>query len=400
MLWWKLLFMVVSAELTSSNGEVVHVSVHGAVCDGKTLDTAAIQAALMHASDTQQQVVFPAGKTCLTHPLNLSSNLDIFFEEGSTLKAGPSNTWPNISGSGVGFSFYGLPMLSGGLDLPLKNISITGHGTIDGSGKQWWTGNNKTPGRPYILELTADGVVLHNITFLNGAAWHTSLGGSNYLIKNVTIRSPNYQIAPNTDGLDIHAKNVLVTGCDITNGDDSICMKSPAENVLVENSIVRQGNGLVVGTSSGAYFRNITFRNCTAIRTQFGCHIKFKDSQSGSVSGVLFDNIEIYDPTSYAIGIDQNGQSERILARGNAYSPFANVTINNVTFSNINAHRMQPGYCIEGGRFVCNGGQLSCRDITLKNVNLSACKPLGCKFENTFGTGTNVSPISCVPPAK
>lgn len=123
-----------------------------------------------------------------------------------------------------------------------------------GSGRQWWTGNNKTPGRPYVLELIAIGVVLEIITLLNGAAWHTSLGGSNYLIKRVTIRSPNYKIAPNTDGLDTHAKNVLITELDITNGDDSICMKSPAENVLVENSVVRQGNGMVVGTSSDAYF--------------------------------------------------------------------------------------------------------------------------------------------------
>ena len=38
------------------------------------------------------------------------------------------------------------------------------------------------------------------------------------------------------------------------NGDDSICMKSPAKHVLVENSLVRQGNGLVIGTSDEADF--------------------------------------------------------------------------------------------------------------------------------------------------
>lgn len=49
-------------------------------------------------------------------------------------------------------------------------------------------------------------------------------------------------------------------------------------------------------------FRNIIFRNCTAIGTQFGCHIKFKDLQSGSVNGIVFENIAIYDATAYAIG--------------------------------------------------------------------------------------------------
>lgn len=40
-------------------------------------------------------------------------------------------------------------------------------------------------------------------------------------------------------------------------------MKSPTQDVLVERCVVKQGNGLVVGTSSNAFFRNITFRNCT-----------------------------------------------------------------------------------------------------------------------------------------
>jgi hypothetical protein len=87
------------------------------------------------------------------------------------------------------------------------------------------------------------------------------LMGAHYEIIDVTIRSPNYTIAPNTDGLDIAAHYVHISGADITNGDDSICMKTPAQDVLVENSIVRQGNGLVVGTSDKAAFQNITFRS-------------------------------------------------------------------------------------------------------------------------------------------
>lgn len=105
----------------------------GALCDGKTLDTVALQTAFLHGSDTQQQVVIPAGKTCLTNPLNLSSNLSIYFQQGSVLKAGPSNTWPNATHRGSAeFNFSGVPMLSGGFDAPLTNVSIAGNGTIDG----------------------------------------------------------------------------------------------------------------------------------------------------------------------------------------------------------------------------------------------------------------------------
>ena len=45
-------------------------------------------------------------------------------------------------------------------------------------------------------------------------------------------------------GIDIAAHNVHVSGVDIANGDDSLCVKSPASNVLIENSVVRHGNGL------------------------------------------------------------------------------------------------------------------------------------------------------------
>lgn len=64
-----------------------------------------------------------------------------------------------------------------------------GGGTIDGSGAQWWTGSNKTPRRPYVLILPdATDVLLEDFLILNGAAWHTSLSGSNYRIYGVRIR--------------------------------------------------------------------------------------------------------------------------------------------------------------------------------------------------------------------
>jgi hypothetical protein len=66
------------------------------------------------------------------------------------------------------------------------------------------------------------------------------LGGEDYTIFRVKVRSPDFAVAPNTDGLDIAAKRVHIVGADVINGDDSICMKAPAQDVLVEDSVVRQ----------------------------------------------------------------------------------------------------------------------------------------------------------------
>ena len=89
---------------------------------------------------------------------------------------------------------------------------------------------------------------------------------------------------------------------DITNGDDSIAIKSPSSNILVENSIVRQGNGFVVGTAASGLdgrdqdlfdVHNVTFRNSVAIDTTFACHIKAKPPQHGLLSNVTFENIHV-----------------------------------------------------------------------------------------------------------
>ena len=197
------------------------------------------------------------------------------------------------------------------------------------------------------------------------------------------------------------------------------------KDVLVEDSVVRQGNGLVIGTSSHANFvsselpwrvlarsstscsqRNITFRNCTAIGTAFGCHIKFKEEQTGSVSGVVFEDIVITNPQRYAIGIDQNGQGTAAMATAHDCSRLAalapdvaaNVTVNDIVFRNVSA---TVGAGHRGGCFLCNSGPLACRNISFDHVRLQvegSGAGAGCSFNNVFGTGVDVFPSSCVPP--
>ena len=58
-------------------------------------------------------------------------------------------------------------------------------------------------------------------------------------------------------------------------------------------ALVAGGIGLVVGTADNVDVSNITFRNVSALDTTFGCHIKAKPPQHGTVREMLFENITV-----------------------------------------------------------------------------------------------------------
>ena len=94
---------------------------------------------------------------------------------------------------------------------------------------------------------------------------------SDALIDGVTIA--NLAVGQ-TDGIDMGCDGALIQNTAVINGDDSICMKSGAKNVLVRNCSVTNGalsphstsdgvaGGLVLGTSDDDSMRNITYSDC------------------------------------------------------------------------------------------------------------------------------------------
>jgi len=343
-------------------------------CDNITDDTAAIQAVLDSCSRAKQLIVFPGNQTCLTQPLNLSSNTAVWFENNATLRAGDKDTWDRKT--------PGRTMITAE---DITNVSITGHGTVDGDGAKWWGPPKVLPEfKPVLIQfLNTTDVVLSDFTLLNAARQHLGLYGARYRVTNLTVRCAN---VISTDGVGIGAIDAHLSGLDITNGDDCIAIKKTAQNVLIEDSVVRQGHGLVVGTTGNPDIRNITFRNILVNGTMDGCKIKFKDNQKGSVSDVHFKNITLVQVARYGMGIDQQVRNKNPEKGG------TKVTINNITFSSIRGSAQEAV-----GHFSCKAGQLACKGIMLDEVNITA--PQGCFFNNTFGSGAEVYPSSCIPPA-
>ena len=177
-------------------------------CDGHSDATHALQAALVACAELGEALALPPGSTCLSYPLVLPSNLWLQLPAGATLKAaGPLSRWPNCSWPASSFDaplHTCKPNATGDAGMPFlralpgaRNLTITGAGTIDGSGGQWWTppatalagsdrggvGYHGPPRRPYVIHMpSSSGVLLQNFLILNGPAWHADLGGSDYRI--------------------------------------------------------------------------------------------------------------------------------------------------------------------------------------------------------------------------
>ena len=197
------------------------ITSYGAKGDGKTINTTAIQKAIDAAAQKGGKVVVTKG-AFVTGPIALKSGVELHLEKetvllGSTnrLDYGAEEAKPLISAVGA------------------KNISITGHGTIDGRGKevvdnlivqlaagkmhdrQWPLKAPREENRPQIINFKeCNNVTVHGVTIKNSAAWVQSYVRCNgVVVDSITVQSTAYW---NNDGIDIvNSKNVSITNCNI-----------------------------------------------------------------------------------------------------------------------------------------------------------------------------------------
>ncbi len=288
----------------------LNVTDFGAIGNGLTMNTTAINNAIKACSQSGGgTVIIPRG-LWLTGPLELANNVNLHLQNGALVIFSPNRSdYPIINLPGKGFTTH--PLIYGE---KLENVAITGEGVFDGCGENWrpvkkfkmtasqWQNLLKSGGvvnhsgdiwwpsieamqgehyRDSLLatkpknELVAEDflpardflrpelVLLNNckrvlvdgLTFKNSPKWafHTQ-HSKNIIIRNVKIN--NEWWAQNGDGIDISScKNVLIYNCTVTAGDDAICLKSSKtkgqaepslQNVVVRDCIVYRGHGGLV----------------------------------------------------------------------------------------------------------------------------------------------------------
>ena len=164
---------------------VYNIMDFGAKGDGTTDDSPALQAAIDACSEAGGgTVLVPAGHTFLCSPFRLASYVDLHLEPNSCLLANPDESVYTESAFGENRG-EGMMWISG---KDLKNVSITGTGTIDGNGvsfmgKELEDSYELKPvtdfdPRPHVLTLTnIEKLVIRDITIRNSAYWTVHLIG-------------------------------------------------------------------------------------------------------------------------------------------------------------------------------------------------------------------------------
>ncbi len=280
----------------------------GAKGDGIADDAVAIQKAIDACNASGGgRVVFTSGKTFLSGPLHMRSNVDIHLQPNSTLLANPNESIYHESAFGANEG-EGMMWLSG---KDIHNFSISGTGRIDGNAVAFMGAElddsfelkpvTTFDPRPHVLTLTnARNVKISDVTIANSAYWTVHLVGC-YDVAISDISLLNNLKVRNGDGIDIdHSRKVRISNCFIESGDDCICLKNrrefeeygPCEDVVVTNCIMTSRSCAVkIGSENMDRIARVLFDNCIITDSNRGVGIQNRDE--GTVEDVTFSNMII-----------------------------------------------------------------------------------------------------------
>ena len=263
----------------------VDISNAGAVGDGTTLNTRAIQKAIDDLAKGGGTIVVPAGRF-LTGAIFLKPGVNLHLEKDGVL-LGSTNIadYPTMPTRIEGHTEPWRPALINADKC--DQLRITGEGTIQGGGKPYWDAfwtrrkadpntTNLEVHRPRnVLIQDSHGVNVSGISLRESGFWNLHLYRcQNATIENLDIRTPPG--APSTDGIDIDScQDVTIRGCYISVDDDNIALKGtkgpladqdkespPVERIHIADCTFAQGHGVVTLGSEACHVKGVLVENC------------------------------------------------------------------------------------------------------------------------------------------
>ena len=308
----------------------------GATGDGANLDHIAINRAIDSCvANGGGRVTVPAG-TYLCGSIRMKSNVELHIAAGATILAAPASMkaydkpeeWEGPAYQDGGHTYFHNSLIWAENQ---HNVSITGHGTIDGKGltkKDTEKGGNLMGGSigtgdKAIALKNCRNILIRDITIFRGGHFAIITTGCELgTVDNVTIDT-------NRDGFDIDCcKYMTVSNCKInTPSDDALVLKSSyalkrpvlCEHIAITNCIItgyKLGSLLdgsyipekvnwvcgrfKLGTESNGGYRNISLSNCTF---NYSSGLAFESVDRGIMENITVDNITMSHVHHYPIYI-------------------------------------------------------------------------------------------------
>lgn len=341
---WESKILVVINEAKAFN-----ITGYGAVGDNHTVNTKAIQATIDDCyAKGGGNVVVPAG-IFRTGSIFLKDKVNLVVEEGGVLK-GTTNIddYPQIPTRFEGIDRMWTAALVNVMNT--TNTTITGKGTIDGSGTEWpylrpQTHQKTWIGRPRLVCFqNCTNATISDLHLLNHAAWCVHiLYSKDVIVRNLNIRAAHN--IPSSDGIDLDSSSeIYVSNCDIDVNDDCISIKAgkdssglavnrPCENIIIENCRFGYGHGGVAcGSETSGGIRNVLVKNCIADSGNWApIRFKTQPSRGGFVENVTFENITITDAKQAFELLMAWRMVPPVLPPARVLPVFRNLTFKNVT---------------------------------------------------------------------
>lgn len=358
-----------------------NVTEFGAVGDGVTMSTDAINGAINACSQAGGgTVIVPQGQY-LTGAVHLKSNVNLHIEEGATLKFSQNDAdyLPLVFTRWEGTECYNYSPFVYAFEQ--ENIAITGQGTLDGQSdsQNWWHWKgawsrktweigpeNQADAVAKLRQMAEDGVpveervfgpghylrpkfvqfyrckniLMDGITIINSPMWviHPVLS-ENITISNVSVNSHG----PNNDGCNPESsKNILIQDCFFNTGDDCIAIKSgrnadgrrlntPSENIIVRRCTMRDGHGgVVMGSEISGNVRNVFAEDCIMDSPNLDriIRIKTNSTRGGIIENIFVRNINVGSVKQAILHIDFDYEE----GDAGEFTPIVrNINIENVT---------------------------------------------------------------------
>jgi len=272
-----------------------NITTFGAIGDGVTTNTSAIQNAINSAtSGGVGTVEIPPG-TFLSGPLTLANSLNLQLDAGATLLMLPLNEYPGGDVSPPNF-------ISGS---SLHDIEISGSGVIEGQGLLWWKDveTNSAANRPNMITLsTCSRLLIQDVTLSNCPSQFMSIKGKagNVTLQRVKVYAPSSGASPNpshnTDAIDLAETNAVIRDCIFSTGDDNVAVGSSASvssDILITNCTMGFGHGVSIGSFTSSGVSNMTVINCTFTNTDQGIRIKSDVDRGGIVQNIGYYNLSM-----------------------------------------------------------------------------------------------------------